>query len=100
MEEVTPARSSVIRLRGLPYAATIKDIEVFFDGFSPGEVHICSRNGRRARSETREPDAPRSLPSCAMAVISSRSLMCAPFRRRTPPCRRPRDGRGVRSVRV
>ncbi|CAD7695209.1 unnamed protein product [Ostreobium quekettii] len=40
------ARSSVLRLRGLPFAATEGDVEEFFKGFELKQVQICKRNGR------------------------------------------------------
>lgn len=45
-ESARPTRSSVLRLRGLPFAATESDIEEFFKGFQLKQVQICKRNGR------------------------------------------------------
>jgi len=45
-EGARPARSSVLRLRGLPFAATESDVEEFFKGFQLKQVQICKRNGR------------------------------------------------------
>ncbi|GMH42052.1 hypothetical protein BSKO_09971 [Bryopsis sp. KO-2023] len=43
---VRPARSSVLRLRGLPFQATESDIEEFFTGYDLKQCQICKRNGR------------------------------------------------------
>ena len=40
-----PARSRVLRLRGLPYRALEDDITVFLSPVRVTRVHICRRNG-------------------------------------------------------
>ena len=40
-----PARSRVLRLRGLPYRALEDDILHFLDPLCVTRVHICRRNG-------------------------------------------------------
>ena len=41
-----PARSRVLRLRGLPYRAVEDDILLFLAPLIVTRVHICKRNGK------------------------------------------------------
>jgi hypothetical protein len=40
-------RSSLTKLRGLPYDATEDEIADFFQGFETSLIHICRRDGAR-----------------------------------------------------
>lgn len=40
-------KSSVLRLRGLPFAASDSDVQSFFSGYELVEVYICRRDGER-----------------------------------------------------
>lgn len=42
---VKPARSKVLRLRGLPFQATERDIQDFFKTFLLTRIHICIKEG-------------------------------------------------------
>jgi len=39
-------KSSVLKLRGLPFEATENDIINFFNGFQLLHVHLCRNNGK------------------------------------------------------
>lgn len=41
-------RSSLTKLRGLPYDATEEEISDFFQGFETSLIHICRRDGADA----------------------------------------------------
>lgn len=43
------AKASVLRLRGLPFAASDSDVEGFFGGYDIVEVYICRRDGEWTR---------------------------------------------------
>lgn len=45
-DSVRLARSTVLRLRGLPFQATEADIKQFFEGYTLTHCSICKRNGR------------------------------------------------------
>ena len=38
-------RSSLVKIRGLPYDATDEEIKSFFQGFETTLIHICRRDG-------------------------------------------------------
>ena len=46
-----PARSRVLRLRGLPYRALEDDIILFLAPLPVTRVHICRRNGEHETAE-------------------------------------------------
>ena len=47
-ESARLARSTVLRLRGLPFQATEADIEHFFQGYKLKQCSLCKRNGLAA----------------------------------------------------
>lgn len=63
---VRPARSSVLRLRGLPFQATETEIEEFFAGFDLKQCQIGKRNGEDATpQQTRLPTRVHAVhPAC------------------------------------
>ena len=88
-ESARPTRSSVLRLRGLPFAATESDIEEFFKGFQLKQVQICKRNGEGW------------LDSPTLCQSIQRCCGCAVFWRHAPPAvasslRRDPPSRGAR----
>lgn len=43
---MTSHPKALLRLRGLPFTATVDDIRAFFDGYTLAGVHMCQRGGK------------------------------------------------------
>lgn len=65
-----PARSRVLRLRGLPYRALEDDILLFLAPLRVTRVHICRRNGEHV------------CPDAIVVVVKGNSLIADDLRRK------------------
>ena len=85
---MTSHPKALLRLRGLPFTATVDDVRAFFDGYTLAGVHLCQRGGAldgditssAAARRDRSTHPPTWLTSvewkCSTAVSSSCATLC------------------------